>query len=294
MARNITDIKKGMTDKFISQAEIITAYNLDVNKTFEDQFSVISIESILFYVVAFCVHSLEVIFDIFKYDTDNNIKEKNPHTTEWWAQLAKAYQHGFSLLPDSHLYDSSAYSDTEIEASNIVKYAAVVEQQNIFGRMELRIKLAKKVGDGLGALSITELNGVKAYFKRVGDAGVKLKIDSLPPDSIQMEWNIFYDPLLLDGNGNRNDGTASDVIAIAVKQYLENLPFNGTLVLAYMTDAVQSVEGVVYPEIIACKTKYGTNNYQAVHNEYLPDAGYLRFENTSDLIINYFPRTAIQ
>jgi hypothetical protein len=236
----------------------------------------------------------EAVFDIFKSDVDAKLKELKPHTERWYASKSLAYQHGFNLLPDSDLFDNTGYTDAQIEAAKVVKYAAVVEQENQFGRVFLRIKLAGEDAGDLAPLTAPQLAGVKEYLKRIKDAGVKLQVDSLPADNIRMKWTIYYDPLILDNNGNRLDGTASDVVKDAVKGYLKKLPFNGIYVLQYHTDEVQLTEGVVIAEITECLTKYGLLPFTGVNVKTTPDAGYLRFIDDTYLVITYLPQTPIR
>ncbi len=63
MARSIAEIKKTMTDGFVTNEEAKARYGLDTSKTFDEQFSKVSIESILYYVVASAIYILEVLSD---------------------------------------------------------------------------------------------------------------------------------------------------------------------------------------------------------------------------------------
>jgi len=74
MARSIADIKKEMTGYFIANETVIGLYGLDRSKSFEDQFSKVSLESILFYVVAVAIWSLEVLFDTHKTEISSLIR----------------------------------------------------------------------------------------------------------------------------------------------------------------------------------------------------------------------------
>ncbi|MGQ0737672.1 MAG: nucleotidyltransferase [Bacteroidota bacterium] len=236
----------------------------------------------------------ETIFDIFKADVDAKLRELKPHTERWYANKSLAYQYGFNLLPDSDLFDNTGYTDAQIAASKVVKYAAVVEQENQFGRVYLRIKLAGETAGDLAPLTAPQLAGVKEYLKRIKDAGVKLQVDSLDADNIKMKWTVYYDPLILDANGNRLDGTASNVVKDAIKGYLKKLPFNGIYVIEYHIDEVQLVEGVVIAEVTECQTKYGLLPFTAVQVKTTPDAGYLRFIDDSYLEITYIPQSQIR
>lgn len=52
MARTITEIKKSMTDRFMSDATILERYGLKAGDSFDAKFSKVSIENILFFTVA--------------------------------------------------------------------------------------------------------------------------------------------------------------------------------------------------------------------------------------------------
>lgn len=236
----------------------------------------------------------ETIFDIFKTDVDNKLRELKPHTDRWYATKALSYQHGFALLPDSDLFDNTGYTEQQITASKVVKHSAVVEQENEFGRVSLRIKLAGEDGDDLAPLEDPQLDGVTEYLRRIKDAGVKLLVQSLPADHIKMKWSIYYDPLILDANGNRLDTTENDAVKNAIKDYLKKLPFNGIYVVQYHIDHVQQVEGVVIAEVNQCQTQFGSLPFTAVNVKLTPDAGYMRFDENTDLEIVYIPQSPIK
>ena len=63
MARSIQEIKRSMTAAFVADKHIREQYDLQEQATFEDSFSVVSIESILFFIVAACCYVLECLFD---------------------------------------------------------------------------------------------------------------------------------------------------------------------------------------------------------------------------------------
>jgi hypothetical protein len=236
----------------------------------------------------------ETIFELFTTDVTAKLRELKPHTQRWYANKTLAYQHGFNLLPDSDEYDNTGYNDADIEAAKIVKYAAVVEQQNQYARVFLRIKLAGETAGDLAALTTPQVDGVKAYLARIKDAGIKLQVESLPADRAKMRWTIYYDPLILDAAGNRLDGTASDVVRVAIKEYFKNLPFNGIYVLEYHIDFLQLVDGVTIAIINEAQTKYGLLAYSNVQVKVTPDSGYLRFYDDADLVTDFIAQAPIR
>ena len=75
MARTIEEIKADMTANFIKQRAVISAYGLDGKKTFDQQFSRVSIESILFYVFAAALWTLEKLFDLHTAEVKERIEQ---------------------------------------------------------------------------------------------------------------------------------------------------------------------------------------------------------------------------
>lgn len=248
-------------------------------------------------VIATCFNSLEILWDKFKAEILDLISRKKPHTLRWYAETALGFQLGFPLKPDTYEFDNTGYTDAQIEASKVVAYVAVTEEERPGFKMFLRMKLAGTDGTDLIQLPAATVTAIQSYFNTAAkDAGVKIVFESLPPDKIQMEWDVYYDPTILDATGARLDGTASSPVSDAIIEYLnKKLPFNGLYVLAKHTDYVQDVDGVVIPEIKSCLTTYGNLAFSNVQTEYQPDAGWLRFVDVNvDLVINYKPHDAIQ
>lgn len=284
MARTITEIKKSITDRLIADAAIIAAYQLQPGKTFEEEFSAASVESILLYAIANGIYVHERIFDAHKSEVQGIIDNMKPHSLQWYANKAKDYQKGYSLPTDSDKYDNTGLTDEVIATSKIINYAAVVEQER-----GLRIKVATNAGADLGAVAGGDMPGFIAYMARIKDAGVKLLITTADADALKLGLLIKYDPLVLDGDGKRLDGNGATPVQDAIRQYLKNLPFNGRLELSDLMDVLQLVDGVKAPYVTLAQKKYGTLPFTSFENmEYEPDAGYLRiYDYTNDLQITW-------
>jgi hypothetical protein len=287
MARTINEIYTDITAWFISQSVIKLAYGLDENKTFSQQFSCVSLEAIIFHSVAFAIWTLEMLFDLHKREVTETIATMRPHSTRWYAGMARKFQYGFNLLPDSEEFDNGGKTDEEIRASKIVSYSAV---DKVDGK--LFVKVAKDTGDKLTPLTGTEKQAFAGYMERVQDAGDDLEIISEPADNLRLSLDIYYNPLVLNAQGQRLDGESLTPVADAVREYLKNLPFNGELVLAYLTDALQKVDGVVIPHINSASYQYGNLEYVLIGVKYKPYAGYLVIPD-ENLTIHYIPQSEI-
>lgn len=283
MARTIVEIKKAMTDSFIQNESMKSLYNLTPGRTFEEEFSAYSLESILFYSVAYCIWVMEKLVDFHYAEVNELISKLKPHTLRWYAEKARAFQYGHDLVAESDYYDNTGLTDQVVEDSKIIAYAAVVEQ--IRG---LRIKVARNVGADLGPLEVAQLDAFVSYMKRVKDAGVKLMITSAAADNLLLKLTIKYDPLILKSTGERIDGQTLTPVKDAIKSHLKNLPFNGVFSVQKLVDTLQAVEGVVDLSVLAVQTQYGALPFTTVNISVIPDAGYLRIDD-ANLTINYLP-----
>lgn len=240
------------------------------------------------FVVAVCMWTLEMLFDQHRVEVTGLIDLLKPHSLKWYANKAREFQNGYELVHDEDYYDNSQLTEEQVAASKIVSYSAVVEQSKA-----LRLKVARIVDGDLGPLTDNQKQSFTEYMARIKDAGVRLIIDSLPPDGLKLSLIVYYNPLVLNPDGNRIDGAVIDPVGKAVRNYLLSLPFNGTLVLAYLIDALQQVEGVVIPHLVSAQAQYGNFPYTSFDVKYNPDSGYLRFLVDTDLHIEYVPQSVI-
>lgn len=279
MARTIDEIQESMLAAIAADATLAPVATST---------SKVAIFKLFTRIVAAAAWTIEVLFDTLKTELNDLLAALKPHSLRWYANKAKDFQYGYSLPIDTDKYDNTGLTEEQIEDSKIVRYSAVTEGDD----GKLRIKVAKENAD-LEPLAVGELASFSEYMARIKDAGVRLLITSNTPDKLKLTLKIFYDPLILDSNGQRIDGSDLTPIQTAVKNYLKNLPFNGVFVLAYLVDALQQVEGVVIPHIESCSTSYAAFPFTTVNVQYLPDAGYLRFENDADLTLQFEPQSQL-
>ena len=270
MARSIAEIKQTMTNAFMADATVRERYGLSENDTFDDSFSAVSIENILFYIVAACSHVLEVLFDQFKADVDDKISRAVVASVPWYYKIAKEFQYGDALIFNEATLQ---YGYEQVsEKKRIVKYVAVRDRG-----ISVEILASAEAGGQPAILSDDVLTAFKQYLNRVKIAGVILSVRSLPADNISITATIRIDPLVIDRTGTRiEDG--SFVVENAVNAYLRNIIYGGTFNKTKLVDAIQNVEGVLDVELHECK--YSTdgmtyndingNNYTAVSGSFSP------------------------
>lgn len=288
MARSISEIKAGITEAFISQEPIRAAYGLDAKKSFDKQFSPVSVESVMFYVVASCIWLLEKLFDRHREEVDSRIEAMRPHTLRWYVAKALAYMYEKDLIMADGVvvadyYDTTGMTAEEIDKKRIVKYAVATEDNT---RVILKVaKKDAKTGQPT-QLKPAELAGLKHYLSQVKDAGVSVRVLNEPADTMRLELLVLYDPSVLradflteqDDEGLREmtlsraaaaDG--ADVIAETVNNVISRLPFNGEYRNSDLLAAVQAVEGVKVADIISVEASPGGSE-----SSYTPVKGYRR------------------
>lgn len=275
MARTIAEIKQEMTSNYITDPNIKLKYGLQDGLTFEDQFSMTSIESIWFYIVASAIWTLEKLFDVHKKEVETEISNKKPHRLKWYRDKTLAFQKDYSLPVNSDIYEKI---DSD---AMVVKYAAAVEPP------DSSILLIKIAGDKNGLRSKLDdpvATQVYNYLQWIKDAGVRINLVNKDADMFKCEVTIHYNGMLL------SDIVKSNVRA-AINNYIENLDFNGEFSNMALVDKLQIVEGVMIVGEINCSSKPNSDeyNFSVISDKRIPDAGYLRAYKETDIIINMIP-----
>lgn len=264
MARTISEIKKTMTDAFMADQTVREKYKLSSEDTFNSAFSKVSLENILFYIVAACCHFMEVIFEKYSKDVDDKISSAVVASVPWYWKIATGFQYGDALVFDEAT-QQYIYAN-EDDSKKFVKYAAVRDRGT-----SVEILVA---GDNNGrpvALSIDILSAFENYMNRVKIAGVVLNIYSREADSLTISAEVTVDALVIDRRGVRiSDG--SRPVEEAVDGYLRNIVYGGTFNKTKLVDAIQEVDGVIDVELGQCRYKTASdteyrvmegNNYTA-------------------------------
>lgn len=277
MARSISDIKNDMTTAFANERAVVKAYGLDSRKPFDKQFSLVSIENILFYCFAVAVWAVEVLFDKHTAEVDAHIEQLEPHTLRWYVNKVKAFMYGFSLIEDTDRYDTSQKSETDIKAAQVVKYAVATEDETV-----VYIKVAGEKDGKPCLLKNSQFNALKSYVNTIKDAGVSVQLRNEKADLIKINLVVYYDPTLMNENGEALDG--SKPVDEAVRSVITNLPFNGIFRNTDLLEAVKAIPAVVVVDIdsasggIQVKTQ-NADSYTSVVGFDRPYSGYYEIFN---------------
>ena len=287
------ELKKIMTDAFVSNDTVITAYNLPLNSTltFEDLFSAVSLENIIFSDVAIAMFVMQGLFDQFKIDVGDILNSQLSGTANWYAYKSMLFQFGMELVPETDYYDNTGLTADQIAAMRIVHYAAAVEARD---KSILYIKIATDDQNGeRQPLLQPQLTAFKSYLNEFQYAGVRTSVINDPPDDMRLEIDIYYDPLVLDENGARLDGTANTPVQDAIRTFLKNLPFNGTYTNQALVDTLQVLDGVVIAEIKSASSRFGAfTQFTPINAREIAHAGYYQISD-DNMILKFIPNEEV-
>lgn len=281
MAQLISEIKKQMTDVFIAQPAVVTLYELDINKTFEEQFSKVSLESMLFYCVAVDIWVLQKLFDVFKTEVETELDTKMPHRVKWYQEKVLRFQYpNRDLITDSDKYDNTSLSADEIAELEIVKFCAVEDKLS-----ELRIKVAKGEAGSREPLENAELLALEYYLNEIKDAGVKIVIVNQQADKITAQIDVYFNPLILN--------PATNPALAAFKAYTSNLDFNGEITANGIEDSLQAIAGVKLVNVKEVYLQRASNAPELLEVRAVAESGYYVVENDSYINITYIPYASL-
>ncbi len=277
--RTIEEIKKSITEAWMKDQTLAAAYGFSEGSDWP--FSKVSIENTLCYIVAAAIWTHERLFDAHQAEITDLVAQKKPHSLRWYVDKVKQFRAGVPLADDSDEY-ADGMTDDEIEASQVVKFAAANESSGM-----VYIKVATESGGTKSPLTAEQVEGLKEYIAEVKDAGVRVEVINQPACSLRLQLDIHYNPMVLDGSGN-NISTGVNSVKTAIEAYISNLPFNGEYRNSALIDALQAVDGVVIPELTAATESYDGVTWTTINAKAQPYSGYYRYDATGSTI-NYIP-----
>lgn len=278
MARTTAQIKLDITTAFMNSGVLSLLYGFEIGASFEDNFSNVALESILFDIVAFAVYSLETLFDIHNTEMADKFENQKSGRPSWYRYMSLQFQYGFALVPDKDYFDNGNATQEQIGASKIVKYAAVTQPP---GR--LVIKIAGEINNVLSPIPEAALVSFIEYVEEFKWGGVDIDVINFLPDRLYLVIQIERDALVLDENG-MSILNGNFPVNEAIQEYMKELPFDGQLVLAHLTDKLQKVSGVKIPTIMSAQSSWidaqlgGYAPPQPISIKTIPVSGYFEVQ----------------
>ena len=287
MARPITEIKKGITDNFIANTVIQQIYGLNPVLSFEDQFSIVSFENVLFEIMAMVVWTLESIFDAHRAEVIELIAQQKVPSLNWYRNLALSFQYGFSFSALTRSFINGNATPDEIENSKVIKYCSVT-RNIVQNRALISMKIATEVQGEIQPVSTATNNAFQAFIDIAQAAGDHLVIVNYLPDVLKLNFKVCYDPQILLPTG-QSILTGKYPVKDTVSKFLKNLPFNGELSVQDLRQAIKTTEGVTELQELSVESKWiqpgtqGYGGYQPITISRIPRSGHFKIEDWSGI-----------
>ena len=274
MARTIAEIKESITTDFMRNEDVAALYGFAPGDAFTTHFSRVSIENLFFYIVACATWVLEQLFDRHRTDIENRIDTIMPHRPKWYRDKTLAFMQNRLLLPFTDRYDTAGMDENEIEAARVVKFAAAMENTD---SSLLTIKVAGEKEGVRQPLDADTEKQLAAYIAETKDAGVRINLVNRSADIFHCKVDIYYDPILLSEE-------VENRCREAIRNYVENLPFNGEYTHMALVDELQKVEGTRIVELISASAEGSDDSVPIViDTRFTPSAGYF---TAGEIILN--------
>lgn len=253
MARTKKQIKAEITTPFMANETLAAKYEFAVGASFDNEFSLVSLENILFEIVALAIFVFELFFDQHTKEVDEKLANQKSGTKPWYRFMALQFQYGFDLVPDKDYFDNGTATAEAIAASKIIKYAAVNEAQDS-SRVILKI-----AGETNGVLTDfddpAQVEAIEAYIEEIRVAGVQVTIINYKADQLYLNLRIKRDPLVLNEAG-MSKLDANYPVNEALQEFMKELDFNGELKLSALIDKLQVIPGVIDATVLSASSAW--------------------------------------
>ena len=255
MARSTDEIKQQMEQQWMQNASLKDLYGWEPDNSgnppqFSELYSKASLENIILYIVAYCAHVIEVLYDTVKAEIEDEIATKVPGTLQWYVSRLKEFVYMPTLSDGDKakvFFDdntgkytiSDTLSDAALRKARVVRHAVAVDSNN---QSLLLLKVAGEDSDGaLCRLDQDQEDALKSYIARIKYAGVKTELINAAGDLFNCNVLVWYDALYTSED-------VQEACAKATEAYIKGLPFNGEYSNMALIDHIQTVPGVKIAE----------------------------------------------
>src|SRR5574344_1283435 len=230
---SLESIKKQMTDAFMADSNVQALYGFASGTSWEDKFAGVSIENIIFYIVAYVIWLRETALASWSEDVQQTALTTRYGTKQWWQAKALELQKVDELI----VKDTGEISyTTQDSTKQIVKYCAVVED----GR-SIYLRVAKGSIGALKPLSQTteddELAQFSQYCSLIKPVGMTVIAQSMTADNIGISAKIYYD-------AQKSKTEIAETVKTAIKNYLNTIEFGGVIFTQKVVDCIMATDRV--------------------------------------------------
>ena len=156
MIRTRKEIKKQITDSFISNSTIKSKYGLVDGMTFEEQFSLVSLENIMFDIFSFVIRIHEQI-------VSKNAENSRPQNLPNFIATVLNFHDGLDLVFKNGQFQYDLTNVLDASARKIIARCAVLESND----EEIVVKIAVENNGNLEPATQPQADRILAYLKKM-------------------------------------------------------------------------------------------------------------------------------
>jgi hypothetical protein len=222
------------------------------------------------YIISAAIWTHEQVFEMFLVEAEAIAAAAPAGTARWYQKKVLEWQYGDTLEYISNQY---VYDPVD-ESARIVTRCAIQDR----GDGVVVVKVAK--GSTPTPLDNTEKTALEGYIAKVKFAGTRIAVLSQAADEIDLDYDIYYDPIF-------PLATVQADVQAALESYAADLEFNGEVRITRITDALQGVTGVIDPVFQSASGTPDGGGSSAIVVSYQPIAGHVVFADTAANMLNF-------
>ncbi len=279
MTRTLADIRNIMKTRFVENPQLISLYELIPGQTFDQQFSTASLEMIWIESLATSIFEHEQIVSL-------NASNSRPQNKENFKLAILDYHDGLDLKWKDGQFQYDFTGITDVEVRKIIDRCAVLENND----GELVVKVATDNAGVLSPITTPQEDRLTFYIAQIKVPGVSIRIINKVADNLKTNLRVFVDPLMIDLASGKQLNVTGDVYPVkdALKDYLQNLEFNGAFVTNFMTRTIEDKNGINLVAVDLMQSSFDALPFSDFSDFKIPESGYFDISD-ANLTITYLP-----
>ena len=227
MARTLTEIYNEAKNRRNQYLEL-TEFQNNSKMSIIDAFT---------WVTAACIHTFEMVLDVFKVDLAKDLQNRINGTAAYYTNALLKYQSG-DILEMNDEGTAFAYSTIDETKRIITKVSYSEHEEKSFHDKQLVLKVATGTPGNYAQIELDELLASRAYFNQIAFAGTHATIVSRKGDVLIPRVTVYYDGAVPEDEVYGN-------IEQSLNEFVANINFDGVVYAQRIIDAIQKVEHVV-------------------------------------------------
>ncbi|WP_264521211.1 hypothetical protein [Flavobacterium sp. N1994] len=280
--RQFNDIQQQIIDQIAISSDINALEVLTTSEqtlTSATSTSKVSTWRIFVWVVAFAIWLHEKIVSA-------NAANSRPQNLPNFIATVLNFHDGLPLVWKDGQFQYDLVGISNPDSYKIINRCAVLE--SVDG--ELVVKVAHDNSGDLEPISAPQAVRLGFYLNQMKVPGVAIRLINETADLLKATLDVYVDPQMIDLDTGRLLNTTEVVMPaeVAIKEYLNNLEFNGAFVTDFLKSKMVAKDGIKLVRVNVLQWKYAAFPFTDFEDFKIPQSGYFKFD-PADLTINYLP-----